>query len=84
MLATQIEKWSREIERKGYREGYREGEAWMLMRQLQRRFGMLPEWIGERIAQAKPELLEEWGLRILNARSLEEIFWVGTDGDVLR
>ena len=48
-------------------------EGFLLMRQLQRRFGPVPAWVGERVAQADVAALEEWGLRILDARTLEAV-----------
>ncbi|MEO5347364.1 MAG: hypothetical protein H7834_13460 [Magnetococcus sp. YQC-9] len=41
---------------------------------MQRRFGNLPSWATERIAQADLATLEEWGLRILEVGSLDEVF----------
>ncbi|MBF0161596.1 MAG: DUF4351 domain-containing protein, partial [Magnetococcales bacterium] len=50
-----------------------EGEARMLARLLQRRFGDLPTWASEKIAKAEPPVLEEWSLRILDAPTLESV-----------
>lgn len=61
-------------EMRAEQRGRQEGEAKLLTRQLQRRFGSLPDWIQERIAQADSQLLEAWILRFVDARSLEEIF----------
>ncbi|MBF0400123.1 MAG: Rpn family recombination-promoting nuclease/putative transposase [Magnetococcales bacterium] len=58
----------------GEQKGRQEGEATMLTRQLQRRFGDLPAWASEKIAKAEPTVLEEWGLRILDATSIESVF----------
>ncbi|HIJ82783.1 MAG: DUF4351 protein [Magnetococcales bacterium] len=58
----------------GEQRGRQEGEAKILTRQLQRRFGNLPEWANEKIAKAEPSLLEEWSLRILDAQSLDDVF----------
>jgi hypothetical protein len=55
-------------------EGRKEGEADFLKRLLERRFGPLPAWARERIATADTGALEEWGLRLLDADSLEVIF----------
>ncbi|MEO5334321.1 MAG: DUF4351 domain-containing protein [Magnetococcus sp. YQC-5] len=51
----------------------RGGEARMLTRQLQRRFGTVPDWANEKIAKADMAALEEWGLRILDAQSLDDL-----------
>ncbi|MBF0400471.1 MAG: DUF4351 domain-containing protein [Magnetococcales bacterium] len=81
MLATHVEKWSRDIEQKGILIGRQEGEqigeqkgeAKMLTRQLQRRFGNLPPWASQKIADAELSTLEEWSLRILDATTLESV-----------
>lgn len=31
-------------------------------------------WASEKIAQAEPPSLEEWGLRFVDAQSLDEVF----------
>ncbi len=55
-------------------EGEQKGEAKILMRLLQRRFGVVPDRVVEKIAKATSQTLEEWSLRFVDARSLEEIF----------
>ncbi|MBF0462223.1 MAG: DUF4351 domain-containing protein [Magnetococcales bacterium] len=57
----------------GIQEGEQKGEAKMLVRQLQRRFGNVPEWANEKIAKADLSSLEEWSLRILDAPTLESV-----------
>ncbi|WP_130471532.1 DUF4351 domain-containing protein [Candidatus Magnetaquicoccus inordinatus] len=54
-------------------DGRHEGEAAILTRQLQRRFGNLPVWASEKIAKAEPSTLEEWSLRILDATTIESV-----------
>jgi hypothetical protein len=81
MLATRseqwVQNWLREGEEKGRRlgrqEGLRQGEASMLLRLLQRRFGVLPGWATERVTSADSPALEEWSLRILDAGRLEDV-----------
>ncbi|MBF0133786.1 MAG: DUF4351 domain-containing protein [Magnetococcales bacterium] len=55
-------------------EGEQRGEQKILMRQLQRRFGDIPEWANQKIAEAKPASLEAWSLRFVDARSLDDVF----------
>ncbi len=62
------------IERIGEEKGEKKGEANILTRQIQRRFGDLPAWASEKIAQAEPPSLEEWSLRILDASTLDGVF----------
>ncbi|MBF0136911.1 MAG: DUF4351 domain-containing protein [Magnetococcales bacterium] len=49
-------------------------EVTLLTRQLQRRFGELPKWASEKLAEADPSTIEEWGVRILDAPTLESVF----------
>ncbi|MEO5370404.1 MAG: DUF4351 domain-containing protein [Magnetococcus sp. DMHC-1] len=58
----------------GERNGEKKGRSKMLTRQLERRFGHVPDWASEKIAKANQPTLEEWCLRILDAQSLHEVF----------
>nr|CAX83899.1 uncharacterized protein [uncultured bacterium] len=71
VLSINRPEWVTEMVRQ---DGRLEGEAKMLTRQLQHRFGSLPDWVREKIAQANSDTLEAWSLRFIDARSLEEIF----------
>ncbi len=62
------------IRQKGELKGRQEGKAETLTRQLQYRFGNLPSWATEKVSNAKPAMLEEWSLRILDAPTLESVF----------
>jgi len=55
-------------------QGLREGEAKLPRRQLTRRFGPLPSWAEERLGQASETAREEWADRVLECRSLKEVF----------
>ena len=57
----------------GRQEGRQEGEVLLLRRLLMRRFGALPEWAEQRLAQATVEQVETWGDRVLEAASLTEV-----------
>ncbi len=46
----------------------------MLLRQLARRFGALPDEAVDRVRAADIAALEEWGLRLLDAASLDDVF----------
>ena len=82
MLSSRIEQWQKEwleqgIERgieQGIEQGRLDGEATLLRQLLQRRFGPLPEWVEDKLRHAQRELIEEWGLKLLDATSLTEIF----------
>ncbi len=58
----------------GEYKGRQEGASALLMRQLKRRFGSLPEWADERIRTADAATLENWGDRVLTSQSLEDVF----------
>lgn len=58
----------------GRQEGRVEGEYALLSKQLEKRFGPLPENIVERLKGASPTQLEAWGLRLLSAGTLDEVF----------
>ncbi|MEO5330572.1 MAG: DUF4351 domain-containing protein [Magnetococcus sp. YQC-5] len=62
------------VERIGWQRGCHDGKAELLTHQLQRRFGEVPTWAIEKLAKAEPPSLEEWGVRILDAQSLDAIF----------
>ncbi len=60
--------------KEGIQIGEQKGEAKILTRLLQRRFGAVPDWANEKIAKATSQSLEEWSLRFIDAQSLEEVF----------
>jgi hypothetical protein len=74
MLAERVKTWTQEWKEQGLREGRQEGEAKLLRRLLTRRFGPLPSWAEERLGQASEAELEEWADRVLECRSLKEVF----------
>jgi len=73
MLATRGETWKQQWLQVGRQEGRQEGEAAFLVRLLERRFGALPDWAKDRVATGDTVALEEWGLRVLDASSLEDV-----------
>ena len=73
MLATRAETWKQQWLQEGRQEGRQEGEAALLVRLLSRRFGALPDWAKDRVATGDTVALEEWGLRVLDASSLEDV-----------
>ncbi len=58
-------------------EGVHLGEASVLRRLMERRWGDLPAWAGERLGKASREELESWTDRVLEAEGLEEVFAAG-------
>jgi predicted transposase/invertase (TIGR01784 family) len=57
----------------GEQSGEKRGKAEMLTRLLQHRFGGLPPWASQKIADADLATLENWSLRILDAPTLESV-----------
>ena len=57
-----------------FAEGLVEGEATLLLRLLERKFHLLPESARQRIAAADAETLLVWGERVLDAKSLDEVW----------
>ncbi|MEO5328575.1 MAG: DUF4351 domain-containing protein [Magnetococcus sp. THC-1_WYH] len=64
----------RDSKQEGEKNGEKKEAAKILTRQLQRRFGAVPEWATQKIAQAEPSSLEEWILRFVDAQSLDDVF----------
>jgi predicted transposase YdaD len=85
MLQTRVEQWIEQWKQEGLqkglqegllegrREGEKQGEAAFLLRLLHRRFGVLPGWATDRVRAADSVTLEEWGMRLLHAASLEDV-----------
>ena len=86
MLAERVKRWTEEWERQGMERGMergmeqgiglgmQRGEARLLRRQLERRFGPLPDWVETRLAQAGTDVLETWSDQVLDSPSLEAVF----------
>lgn len=74
MLAETVEEWTRQWKQEGRQEGRQEGENALLRKLLERRFGALPAWVDECLAKAGPAQLETWGLELLEAKALEDVF----------
>jgi hypothetical protein len=74
MLATRAETWKQQWLTEGRQEGRQEGEAALLLRLLERRFGPLPVRVRDQVAAASTAELEEWGLRVLDGGSLDDVF----------
>jgi hypothetical protein len=72
MLATRAENWKQQWLQEGEQKGRREGEATLLLRLLERRFGPIPGWAKDRIATVDSVALQKWGLRVLDAGGLDD------------
>ena len=70
MLRNRVEEWTKEW----FEQGQITDESRMLVKLLQKRFGDLPSTILEKINSASEQELETWGLNLLDAKSLDEVF----------
>jgi len=55
-------------------EGRLEGESKLLRKQLEHRFGDLPNWAINKLNSAPEQNLEAWGEAVLTAPTLEAVF----------
>ncbi len=58
----------------GVQEGVQRGEAQLLLAQLEAKFKVLPENYIEKIKGASTKILNQWGINLVNAQSLDDIF----------
>lgn len=65
-LAEKFDQWAEDYKR--------EGETLVLQRQLTRRFGPLPTEVIAGISGATVEEIDLWADRVLDARTLDEVF----------
>jgi hypothetical protein len=73
-LKEGLKKGIQEGRKKGVQEGRQEGEASLLLRLLERKFGRLDARTRKRIRSADAERLLVWGERVLTAERLEDVF----------
>jgi flagellar biosynthesis/type III secretory pathway protein FliH len=69
-----IEKGLQQGLQQGKLEGKLEGEVALLERQLSKRFGPLTEDTRARLRNATTEQIEIWAERVLDAKTLEDVF----------
>jgi len=58
----------------GLEQGRRQGAGALLERQLERRFGHLPQTARRKLAKATVEQLEDWSDALATAHSLKQVF----------
>ncbi len=77
LMGTMAEAWLEEGVTKGFNKGLTrgrvEGKAEMLLRQMERRFGKVPETVCARVSGASTDELDAWGDALLEAATLDEI-----------
>ncbi len=76
--AEGIEKGRSEGREEGLAQGIATGQAGLLLRQLELRFGDVPEAARERIRGASVSELEVWAEAVLGAASLDEVLAAGS------
>ena len=59
---------------RGEKSGEERGGASFFLRQLERRFGQLPEWVVKKVKDATAEALDLWSDRFYPAKTLEDVF----------
>ena len=69
-LEERFDQWAEDYKRQGRLEGM----TLVVERHLTRRFGPLPTEVIARIAAATVEDIENWADRLLDAKSLDEVF----------
>jgi len=57
----------------GIQQGLQQGESKLLRKQLERRFGVLPTWVSEKLNAATEQDLELWGEAVLTAPTLKAV-----------
>jgi len=73
MLAERIESWFEEAERKGLQKGRQEGQARVLGKLLQLKFGALSADVQAQLDSAGEAQLEAWTEAVLTATTLEAV-----------
>lgn len=57
----------------GRQEGRQEGQLDLLRRQIERRFGPVPSWVMQSLSQRSAQDLEQVGIRLFDAATLEDL-----------
>jgi hypothetical protein len=89
MLAERVMEWTRQWKAQGMQEGIekgiekgreeglvegrKSGEAALLRKMLELKYGPLPPWALDKIAQADAALIEQWATNLLSAQTLEAV-----------
>jgi hypothetical protein len=60
-------------QQEGWQKGRQEGQQVLLLKLLKLRFGLLPESVERRVAEARPSDLEQMAERVLDATSLDGV-----------
>lgn len=74
MLAERVAEWPHEWQEERRRQGCRDGEARMLLRLLERRFGAVSPEARASVDRADTDTLSIWAERVWTARQLDDVF----------
>jgi len=74
MLEKRVEEWNRELREEGRRVGLKQGEATLLLRQIEHKFGRVDAKTRKGVKSADAKCLLDWGKRVLTAERLEDVF----------
>ena len=74
MLSIAAREWKAEGLAEGMAKGRAEGRADILLRQLGRKFRDVPNTVVSRVRAASIDQLDDWSDRILDAKTLDEVF----------
>ena len=73
VLGREYKRGHQEGVQQGIQQGIQEGELSLLRRMIEARFGSLPEWAEGRLRNRPVAEIEEPGVRLLKAETLEEL-----------
>jgi predicted transposase YdaD len=73
-MQTFIDRYLAEGEQRGRQQGVQQGEARLLIRQAKQKFGTVSQQDCRRITSADTDTLLRWSEKILDAKTLKEIF----------
>ena len=73
ILGREYKRGRQEGRKEGRQEGRQEEGLTILRRQIEKRFGSVPNWAEERLAKLSAKELEELSVRVLDAKSIETL-----------
>lgn len=77
MLAERVNEWTQKLlaegQQVGVQVGVQVGQAKVLRKQLESRFGPLPDWALTRLKEGSEAELDRWCLRVLSQPNLQTI-----------
>jgi hypothetical protein len=80
MLAERVKEWTRQWKEQGVQEGIEQGiekgRVEVLTKMLELKYGTLPQWAQDKVAQADAKTIECWAGNLFKAETLEEVFEV--------